>query len=129
MRYTLPLIFLWGCMFFTYRANTQSDVPEKELTPAVVKKEIREGMSGAEVIQALGSPNIMTRDSRGKEVWVYDRIAAEVEIKKDVQYGTILILGFVSERKKVKTAQKTLTVIITLDGDKVESFSYHYSKF
>ncbi len=109
--------------------SSQSNIPEKELTPAVVKKEIKEGMSGAEVIQALGSPNIMTRDSRGKEVWVYDRLSAEVEIKKDTQYGTILILGFLSEKTKVKTTQKTLTVIIILDGDKVESFSYHYSKF
>lgn len=102
----------------------------KELTPGIIKKEIRTGMFQAEVIEAIGSPNIITRDSQGKEVWVYDKISAEAEFSSSTQYGTILLLGFIREKKEVVTTQKTLTVIIRFDDKgSVESFSYHYTKF
>lgn len=122
------LIFISGCAIFSTQ-TTYTNENEKELTPATIRKEIKVGMTSSEVIQALGSPNILTYDSKGREVWVYDRISAEIETKTDAQYGTILILGFFSERKRVKQTQKTLTLIITMSDNKVESFSYHYSKF
>ncbi|MEO0203131.1 MAG: hypothetical protein ABIL37_05380 [candidate division WOR-3 bacterium] len=128
MRVIIFLIPIVSCAMFSQSEN-RTNYNEKEITPAIIKKEIRVGLSGAEVIQALGSPNIITRDSKGREVWVYDRMSAEIETKSDAKYGTILILGFVSERTKTTKTQKTLTVIITFDNDKVESFSYHYSKF
>jgi hypothetical protein len=42
-----------------------------------VQREIRVGMSGAEVITVLGPPNIVTTDAERREVWTYDRIATE----------------------------------------------------
>jgi len=106
-----------------YSATSTSSIntEARELTPGIIKKEIRIGLSQADVVNILGSPNIITR---------YDRISAEVETQSSSQYGTILILGFVNQKTKTKTTQKTLTLIITFDSDnKVENFSYHYSKF
>ncbi len=47
------------------------------LTVGVVQKDIHKGMAGAEVAEALGSPNIVTSDENGGEVWIYDRISTE----------------------------------------------------
>lgn len=126
--FILIFIFISGCAFFSSHKEAQN-VPEKDITVGVIKKEIKVGMSSADVVQALGSPNIITRDSKGREVWVYDRIYAETETRTDSQYGTILVLGFFSSNTKTIKTQKTLTLIITFDNEKVESFSYHYSKF
>ncbi len=122
------ITFLLSCALFSQSSEKVGD--EKEITAGLIKKEIRVGLSGADVINILGSPNIITRDSKGKEVWVYDKIYAQAEWTNSSQYGTILILGFFKETKKFKISQKTLTLIITFDNEgKVESFSYHYSRF
>jgi len=129
----LIITVCYGCMT---AAEHQSSLPSsqaEEMTVGVVQKEIRVGMSGAEVAQALGSPNIVTKDSAGNETWIYDKIASEVSYSKDAG-GTGLIInlfgGYGREAGAVSTTQKTLTVIIKYD-DKglVESFSYHASKF
>jgi len=128
MRFITLINFLSACALFSQSSERIND--EKEITAGLIKKEIRVGLSGADVINALGSPNIITRDSKGKEVWVYDKIYAQAEWTSSSQYGTILILGFFKETRKLKTSQKTLTLIITFDNEgKVESFSYHYSRF
>jgi hypothetical protein len=94
----------------------------------------------------LGSPNIVTRDSGGKETWIYDKIATEASYSKSSGGvgggagaggipGTTLILGVIGgnyskEAGAASTTQKTLTVIIKFGKDNlVESFSYHTSKF
>ncbi len=128
MRLITLTFLLSSCALFSQSSEKIND--EKELTAGLIKKELRVGLSGADVVNILGSPNIVTKDSKGKEVWVYDKIYAQAEWTNSSQYGTILILGFFKETKKLKTSQKTLTLIITFDNEgKVESFSYHYSRF
>lgn len=105
-------------------------VQEREMTLGVVQKEIRVGLSQADVATALGSPNIVTKDSAGKETWVYDKIASEASYSASSAYGTILILGASSASGAASTTQKTLTVVLKFDdAKKLESFSYHTSKF
>lgn len=103
---------------------------ERELTAGVVRKEIKKGMSGAQVAELLGSPNITTLDENGRETWVYDKIATEASYSES-QSGMFLILGGYSNRSgAASTTQRTLTVIIKFNADsKVESFTYHQSKF
>src|SRR5262245_23290631 len=68
---------LAGCMSVaSHRAAVRDDSSDR-LTLGRVQKEIRVGMSGAEVAAALGSPNIITTDEERREVWIYDRIATE----------------------------------------------------
>jgi len=102
----------------------------EDLTVGKVQREIRRGMSGAEVAQALGSPNIVTKDAEGRETWVYDRIATEVTYS-DSQSALFLILAGTSNQSgAMLRTQKTLTVVIKFDDKgRVDSFTYHASKF
>ena len=124
------LILLTGCMTPAEHAKSLPSTQEREMTVGVVQKEIHAGMSQADVAAALGSPNIVTKDSAGKETWIYDKVASEAAYSQR-EGGVWLILGAVSgSTGAVATTQKTLTVIIKFDDNKaVESFSYHGSKF
>ena len=100
------------------------------MTLGVVQKEIRRGLSQADVAEALGSPNIVTRDSAGLETWVYDKTATEASYSNSTTYGTILIVGFAQNAGASSTSQRTLTVVIKFSTDgKVDTFSYHASRF
>jgi len=119
---------------------------DREMTLGIVQKEISAGMSQASVAEALGSPNIVTRDDDGMETWVYDKIATEAsysQSKGDISgaagAGTVvsktLILGGVGgsyggASGASSSTQKTLTVVIKFDrSGNVSTFSYHMSKF
>ena len=125
-------IQVYSCMSASQHHEQLPSTQEKEMTVGIVQREIRKGMSQAEVAEALGSPNIVTKDSDGMETWIYDMIATEVYYSKD-SGGTGLILsllvGYNREAGAVSSTQKTLTVIIKFAGNLVESFSYHSSKF
>ncbi len=142
----LILSVLTCCVSTNQPTLNSSNIPEKELTLGIVQKEIKVGMSQAEVISVLGSPNIVTRDSEGRETWVYDKIATEYFYTKESKgigtgagaggiSGTTLVLGLIGggyekEKGKKIVTQKTLTIIIKFDkNSKVESFSYHATKF
>ena len=103
-------------------------------------------MSQGSVAEALGSPNIVTKDDAGDETWVYDKIATEASYSNDRgaasgavgaggPAGSVLILGGLLgsyERSAGASAstQRTLTVVIKFDKQqKVKDFSYHSSKF
>lgn len=144
--FSIFLLLLSGCISAAQHQRELHSTQEREMTVGIVQKEIRVGMSGAEVAAALGSPNIVTRDSEGKETWIYDKIASEASYSKSSRGvgggvgaggipGTTLILGlfggnYLKEAGAASTTQKTLTVIIKFGKNNlVESFSYHTSKF
>ena len=129
----LSLFTLAGCMSAAEHKQSLPSTQERETTVGIVQREIRVGMSGAEVAEALGSPNIVTQDSEGDETWIYDKIASEASYSKD-SGGTGLIInliaGYNREAGAISTTQRTLTVVIKYGKDKlVKSFSYHASKF
>ena len=96
------------------------------LTTGTVQREIREGMSGAEVLEKLGSPNIVSTDELGREVWVYERFARDVT-SSDAGFFIVL---FGTGNKSSSVSQRSLTVIIKFDeADKVRDFAYHSSSF
>ena len=116
------------------------------MTVGMVQKEIRKGMSAADVAEVLGSPNIVTTDSEGREVWVYDKISTDVTYSTDTGgAGVLLLIGAAagdvlggglgsgsysrSTGAQSKT-QRTLTVVIKYDEQKkVRDFAYHSSRF
>jgi outer membrane protein assembly factor BamE (lipoprotein component of BamABCDE complex) len=111
-------------------------------TLGLVQKELRTGLSQAEVVERLGSPNILTRDAGGREAWVYDRVSSDVELS-----GTSLglgglgsaagssvagLLGLTAGRRseRARSSQRTLTVVVRFSAEgAVESFSWHHSRF
>lgn len=142
----LMMLALVGCMSASqHAADVQQGVSGDKLTVGTVQKEIRNGMSGAEVAQALGSPNIVSRDEQGREVWIYDRIATDTVYSTSEGGVSSLILGGFGgsgilgglaggggqqSTGAKSTSQRTLTIIIKFDETgKVSSFAYHSSRF
>lgn len=118
-----------GCTTVDHRSNLQS-VKEQDITVGKVQKEVRVGMSGAQVAEALGSPNIVTKDEGGDETWVYDKIATEASYSENSSGLFLVLYGSTSRSGAASTTQRTLTVVVKYDvNSKVKSFSYHASKF
>lgn len=115
------------------------------LTVGKVQREIRVGMSGAEVAQVLGSPNVVTTDEQRREVWVYDKISTNTVYSTSRGGVLALIFGAAPVGTVVggaggasynrsagasATQQRTLTVIIKFDrAGRVRDFAYHTSRF
>ncbi len=142
----LLLAVLAGCMSAQdHRAAVQAQDGDR-LTLGTVQREIRVGMSGGEVAQVLGSPNIVSTDEQSREVWIYDRITTERVYSHSSGGVSALVLGgalvgaglvggagapyYGSAAGASSTSQRTLTVIIKFDKDRtVRDFAYHTSRF
>lgn len=119
-----------SCSTARRAVSTQEGLQGDRLTVGTVQKEIKKGMSGAEVAQALGSPNIVTTDEQGREVWIYDKISTDRIQSESSDYGTLILFGYQGRADSSSTSQQTLTIIIKFDHDKkVRDFSYHASRF
>jgi len=142
--FPLTLIFIGGCMTAAEHQQALHSSTEREMTLGIVQKDIRVGMSQADVAEALGSPNIVSKDSEGHETWIYDKIATEVSYSKDsggvlggagavIENWRIVPVGGAAYSKSAGAAaqtQKTLTVVIKFDENGlVKTLSYHSSKF
>jgi len=78
----------------------------------------------------LGSPNVITTDAERNEVWIYDKISS-TNIYSESRSGAISALLIINEAAGAsEITQKTLTVIIKFDNEKmVRDFTYHTSRF
>jgi outer membrane protein assembly factor BamE (lipoprotein component of BamABCDE complex) len=137
----LPLA-LAGCVTAgEHRAAVGPDTPAT-LTVGSVQKEVKVGMSGAEVAAALGAPNIVSTDEARREVWIYDRISTEYAYSRSSAGILGLVLGFSSSAAggalpsasaasgAESRTQKTLTVVVKFDeAGQVRDFAYHASTF
>lgn len=147
MRKALPALLLTSISLFgcasaqDHRAAVQEPVGD-ELTVGKVQKEIRVGMSGAEVASTLGSPNIVSTDENRREVWIYDKVSTDYAYSGSSGGVSALILGwgssvgglgggsYSSSAGAASRTQKTLTIIIKFDErGSVRDFAYHQSKF
>ena len=54
-------------------------IETQKITIGLVQTQIVPGVSSAQVLNYLGSPNIIGNDADGNELWVYDKIASELE--------------------------------------------------
>ena len=114
----------------TKSKNITTPIQEQELTLGIVQKDVKIGSSQDEVAIALGSPNIVTRDADGKDTWIYDKVSSISSYDERGLYATIVLAGYAKNKGSVQNVQKTLTVVIKFDNNnKVESFTYHMSKF
>lgn len=121
---------LVSCSAAKHAASTREGLQGNRLTVGTVQKEIRKSMSGAEVVSALGSPNIVSTDEQGREVWIYDKISTDRVQSESSGYGTLILFGYQGSAGASSTSQQTLTIIIKFDHDKkVRDFAYHTSRF
>lgn len=120
-------ILLSGCAPVTYHRDQLRDDSGDRLTVGTVQKEVKIGMSSAQVAEVLGSPNVVTTDEERREVWVYDKIATEVYYSESNSGLKFLTSGNAGGATK---SQRTLTVVIKFDVEgKVRDFAYHTSRF
>ncbi len=130
-----------GCSASQHRAEVQETSADR-ITVGTVQREIRIGMSGADVVSILGSPNIVSTDANRDEVWVYDKIATDVAYSNSEGGVLGLIFGPLGSTTGAvvgagtrsagasSTSQRTLTVVINFDSDhRVDDFAYHTSRF
>ncbi len=123
-------LFISGCVNATYHKNKVQAPAKDSLTVGTVQRQIRIGMTSAEVAEVLGSPNVVTTDEQRREVWVYDKISSDVTYSQSEGFGTLLLLGTTRDSGSTSSSQKTLTIIIKFDNEaKVRDFAYHSSKF
>jgi len=145
--YCLTAFILSGCMSAQQHASdVQNGLQGDRLTVGTVQREIKVGMSGADVAQALGSPNVVSTDEQGREVWIYDKIATDTVYSSSSGGISSLILGLGPvgsgalgggiggdsrySSGAASKSQRTLTVIVKFDEDrKVRDFAYHSSRF
>src|SRR5690606_24137728 len=73
----LAALLLCGCTAAQHRAAVRDDTI-RGISVGTVQREIHMGMSGADVIAAIGPPNIVSTDAERNEVWVYDKLATDV---------------------------------------------------
>jgi outer membrane protein assembly factor BamE (lipoprotein component of BamABCDE complex) len=138
----LLISLVTGCQTAAVHKQQVQDDTSDRVTVGKVQKEIRIGMSGAEVAQVLGSPNIVSTDEERREVWIYDKIATDHAYSESRGGVGALILGFggsggglgggtaSASAGASSTSQRTLTVIIKFDKEgKVRDFAYHTSRF
>jgi outer membrane protein assembly factor BamE (lipoprotein component of BamABCDE complex) len=122
-------VLFTGCTTTKPAEGTQEG-KGNQLTVGTVQREIRKGMSGSEVIESIGSPNIVSTDEQGREVWVYDKISTDRVESDSSSYGTLILFGFGEHSNSSSTSQQTLTIIIKFDEEKkVRDFAYHSSRF
>jgi hypothetical protein len=89
-----------------------------KITLGNVQKNIKVGASASEVIQVISSPNIITSNPDGGEIWIYDKIANENEFATGLNSGVSV------------SSSRTLIVVIKFDKlNKVESVQYRQTSY
>lgn len=137
-------LLLVGCKSTSEHANSLPNNVESTTTVGTVQKEIRQGMTQADVASVLGSPNIVTGGGTDKESWIYDKISTQTAYSTSSGGVSALILGgkggkypllggasagYEEQTGVTSTTQKTLTVIINFKEGIVDDFKYHSSTF
>ena len=136
------LLVLSGCMTAAQHVDAIHDNQTDKITVGTVQKGIVVGMSEIQVVEALGSPNIVSTDSERREVWIYDKLATDYVHSSSsgglsaffFEVGNSNIKGVQPEFSQgsgaVSSSQKTLTIIIKFDKKGVvRDFSYRTSRF
>lgn len=115
----LPLLIL-GCQQQAPLAVVPARLPEtQKITLGTVQKKVQVGKSSDEVLSAMGSPNIITKNSSDDtETWVYDKIMTESE-RVEGNNATVNVLS-----------TRTLIVVIKFDRSQlVEKVTYRQTSY
>jgi len=138
----LLAVLLTSACSASYHRDKVRDTEGEAVTVGTVQREIRRGMAGGDVAAALGSPNIVSTDENGNEVWIWDKISTE-RVVSDSSSGIWLFglfvggsgggagsVGASGSAGASSTSQRTLTVIVKFDEKKlVRDVAYHTSRF
>lgn len=124
----IVILLVSGCaQKASWHANEIQSTDKKTMALGDVQSRINKGMSGAQVAEVLGSPNIVSTDENGNEVWIYDKFYTESVASGS--NGTTFSLSNIGAGA-ARTSQSTMTVIIKYNAaKKVRDIAYHKSSF
>ncbi len=124
------VLVLSGCTAAQHADTLGASEQEGDrITAGVVQKEIQEGMDQADVVAALGSPNLVSRGKDGLETWIYDKISSTSARRSSSAGVGLLIIGASASASSSSNSERTLTVIIKFKDGKVVDFSYRTTTF
>lgn len=156
MKTMLPLVLacpvLAGCLTAAQHYQELGATQDRALTVGLVQKEVKVGLSQSDVAVALGSPNIVTRDSQNRETWIYDKVATEASFSQGTADANAFLTGvgtfpggakgdsgsvqatlnggYSKQAGAASVTQRTLTVVIKFDRNSaVDWLSYHSTTF
>ncbi len=141
----VAVVMLAGCQSAADHAAAVRTEGDK-LTVGTVQREIRVGMTSAQVVEVLGAPNMVTTDEKRRESWVYDKISTDRAYSSSQGGVSSLILGggpvgagvlgglgggsYSSAAGASSVTKRTLTIILKYDeAGRVRDFAYRSSSF
>lgn len=102
--------------------------PQKSaLTYGMIKSKVIEGKTNqSEILSLFGSPNIVTKNKLGEEVWSYSKQSSDHT--SGGSYGTILFAG--THKEGSSNSMNSLDLYITFNkSDVVKTYSVVQSQF
>ena len=122
-----PALLLVGCLNPQDVHNSVKGDDKATISVGAAQRSVKVGMTNAAVAEALGSPNILSTDEEGREVWIYDRVTSSVRATSANGPLTLFVGGSAAAAER---SQSTLTIIVKFDkAGKVRDLAYHTSKF
>jgi outer membrane protein assembly factor BamE (lipoprotein component of BamABCDE complex) len=123
-------VLVAGCGAGHHAEATQAAPDGDRLTLGTVQRNLRRGMSTTDVLETMGSPNIVTSGDNGSETWVYDKIATDTVHSDSGAYWFVVVSGGEGGSGATSESQRTLTVIVKFDEQKkLTDLAYHSSRF
>ena len=120
----LPALFV---LALSACATTSSNKTNSNLTYGMIKSKVKKGKTTqAEIIKVFGSPNIVSKNKKGLEVWAYSR--QSTQSKSGGGFGALGIVGSSSAYSNTSTA--SFDFIVTFDKkDIVVDYNVVSAKF
>ena len=133
----LTILSTLGCANVADHRKALENSSEQKLTLGTAQRTINQGMAQADVVSALGSPNMVTKDKEGVETWIYDKFSTDAAYSTSsggvaglvigsggAGFGNASLAGGASSR-----TQRTLTIIIKFKDAMVKEFTYNSTSF
>ncbi len=116
------IFYLGGCF-----QNQQPTSTSSKLTVGEVKRQIVKGSTSQnDVLQYFGSPNMVTKDKDGFEVWSYNKMSYDANTS--ASSGTLILFG--SSQAMSSSSTKSFDLYITFDkNDIVKDYNMVYSAY
>lgn len=130
-------LLLTGCATVADHKQAVSNDADSKLTLGTAQRTIKEGMSQGDVLKALGSPNMATKDRAGVETWVYDKFSTDTAYSTSAGGVAGLVIGSggagigsgSQSSGATSRTQRTLTIIIKFENSAVKEFTYNATAF
>lgn len=113
----IPFLVM-GCQYNPLATIPARKQETQKITLGSVQSQVKNGVSSADVINALGSPNIVTTNPDNTETWVYDKILSETEVTSG-SFGAV----------KTQTSKTLLVTIKFNKQNKVEDVKYRQTSY